>query len=182
MSTVQISENPMRKMGVEKVVVNIGVGKSGEPLQKASTILEELFSQKPSVRKAKRTIRDFGVRRGEPIGVTVTLRGEKAIEALKKLLQAKGNRLPASSFDENGSVSFGLREHIDIPGVKYKPELGIFGMNVSVFITRPGYRVRYRRRAPAKVGRSHRVSREDSMEFLKSNFGVEVVQVEGATR
>ncbi len=175
MSTIQISENPMRKMRIEKVVVNIGVGKSGEPLQKASTILQELFQQKPSVRKARKSIRDFGVRKGEPIGVTVTLRGGKAIEALKKLLQAKGSRLPASSFDKNGSVSFGLKEHIDIAGVKYKPELGIFGMNISVFVTRPGYRVMYRKRAPSKVGRAHRVNREEAIEFLKSNFGVEVV-------
>jgi len=105
----------------------------------------------------------------------VTLRGERAVEALKKLLQAKGNTLPASSFDENGSVSFGIKEHIDIPGVKYKPELGIFGMNVSVFITRPGYRVMYRRRAPSKVGHKHRVKREEAIEFMRSNFGVEVV-------
>ena len=175
MSTIQLSENPMRRMRVEKVVVNIGVGKSGEPLQRASAVLEELFAQKPSVRKAKRTIRDFGVRKGEPIGVVVTLRGEKAVEALKRLLQAEGKRLPASSFDNNGSVSFGIKEHIDIPGTKYRPEIGIFGMNVSVFITRPGYRVMYRRRASSKVGRAHRVSKEEAIEFLKSNFGVEVV-------
>jgi len=174
-TTVQITENPMRKMRIEKVVVNIGVGKSGEPLQRASMVLEELFGQKPSVRRARKTIRDFGVRKGEPIGVVVTLRGERAVEALKKLLQAKGNTLPASSFDENGSVSFGIKEHIDIPGVKYKPELGIFGMNVSVFITRPGYRVMYRRRAPSKVGRKHRVKKEEAIEFMRSNFGVEVV-------
>jgi len=174
-TTVQITENPMRKMRIEKVVVNIGVGKSGEPLQRASMVLEELFGQKPSVRRARKTIRDFGVRKGEPIGVVVTLRGERAVEALKKLLQAKGNTLPASSFDENGSVSFGIKEHIDIPGVKYKPELGIFGMDVSVFITRPGYRVMYRRRAPSKVGRKHRVKKEEAIEFMRSNFGVEVV-------
>mgnify|MGYP000119368957 FL=1 len=175
MSTIQIAENPMRKLKIEKVVVNIGVGKSGEPLQRASMVLEELFGQKPSVRKARKTIKDFGIRRGEPIGLVVTLRKEKAIEALKKLLQARGNTLPASSFDENGSLSFGIKEHIDIPGVKYKPELGIFGMNVSVFITRPGYRVMYRRRASSKVGRSHRVKKEEAIEFMKSNFGVEVV-------
>jgi len=175
MSTIQISENPMLKMRIEKVVVNIGVGKSGEPLQRASAVLEELFAQKPCVRKARKTIRDFGVRKGEPIAVVVTLRRKKAIEFLKNLLQAKGNRLPISSFDDNGSVSFGIKEHIDIPGVKYKPELGIFGMNVSVFITRAGYRVMYRRRVPSKVGGVHRVNREDAIEFLKSNFGVEVV-------
>jgi large subunit ribosomal protein L5 len=175
MSTMQIAENPMRRLKLEKVVVNIGVGKSGEPLQKASMVLEELFGQKPSVRRAKKTIKDFGIKRSEPIGVVVTLRGQKAVEALKRLLQAKGNTIPASSFDEHGSVSFGIKEHIDIPSVKYKPELGIFGMDVSVFITRPGYRVMYRRRARSKVGRAHRVKKEEAIEFMKTNFGVEVV-------
>ncbi len=174
-TTAQIAENPMRRLRIEKVVMNIGVGRSGEPLQKASSILEELFNQKPCQRKGKRSIRDFGVRRGEPIGVIVTLRGEKAVEALKRLLQAKGNRLPASSFGENGVCNFGIKEHIDIPNVKYKPELGIFGMNVCALITRPGYRVMLRRRAPSKIGRAHRVSIEDAIEFFKSNFGVEVV-------
>ncbi|RLI06761.1 50S ribosomal protein L5, partial [Candidatus Bathyarchaeota archaeon] len=61
-----------------------------------------------------------------------------------------------------------------IPGVKYDPELGIVGMDVIVNIERPGYRVARRRRAKSKIGRRHRVSREEAVEFIRSRFGVEV--------
>ncbi len=168
-------ENPMRRIKISKVVLNIGVGKSGEPLEKAAKVLEQLTGQKPSFRKAKRTIRDFGIHRKEPIGVMVTVRGEKARELLRKLLKAREDRLPPSSFDEFGNVNFGIKEHIDIPGMKYDPDIGIFGMNVCVSLERPGYRVMRRRRMRSKVGRKHRIGREEAIEFFKREFGVEVV-------
>jgi len=168
-------ENPMRRIKISKVVLNIGVGKSGEPLEKAAKVLEQLTGQKPSFRKAKRTIRDFGIHRKEPIGVMVTVRGEKAGELLRKLLKAREDRLPPSSFDEFGNVNFGIKEHIDIPGMKYDPDIGIFGMNVCVSLERPGYRVMRRRRMRSKVGRKHRIGREEAIEFFKREFGVEVV-------
>jgi len=168
-------ENPMRRIKISKVVLNIGVGKSGEPLEKAAKVLERLTGQKPSFRKAKRTIRDFGIHRKEPIGVMVTVRGEKAKELLRKLLKAREDRLPSSSFDEFGNVNFGIKEHIDIPGMKYDPDIGIFGMNVCVSLERPGYRVMRRRRMRSKVGRKHRIGREEAIEFFKREFGVEVV-------
>ena len=166
--------NPMLEPRIGKVVVNICVGRSGEPLEKAVRILEELTGQKPSIRRAKKTIRAFGIRRKEPIACMVTLRGERAEEFLRKALEAVGNRIPLRSFDEHGNFAFGIREHIDIPGVKYDPDLGIVGMDVIVNIERPGYRVARRRRAKSKIGRGHRVSREEAVEFIRSRFGVEV--------
>ena len=168
-------ENPMRRVRISKVVLNIGVGESGEPLEKAAKVLELLTGQKPSFRRAKRTIRDFGIHKREPIGVVVTVRGEKAGEVLRRLLKAKEDRLPNSSFDEFGNVNFGIKEHIDIPGMKYDPDIGIFGMNVCVSLERPGYRVMRRRRMRSKVGGKHRVGREEAIEFFKREFGVEVV-------
>ena len=76
-----------------------------------------------------------------------------------------------SCFDDKGSVSFGLKEHIEIPGVKYDPEIGIFGMNVSVLLTRPGYRVSRRLRRPTSVGGRHRVNKEEAMEFFRREIG-----------
>ena len=174
MSTMQVSQNLMCKLKIAKVVVNIGVGKSGEPLEKAKSVLQELFGQTPSLRKAKQAIRDFGIHRGEPIGVMVTLRREKSLEALKRLLKAKDMRLPSSSFDSRGNCSFGIREHIEIPGVKYRPEVGLFGMSVSVALVRPGYRVMWRRRAKSKIGHSHRINKEEAMEFFKTEFNMEM--------
>lgn len=77
---------PMLKPRIDKVVVNISVGKSGEPLEKATKVLKELTGQTPCKRKAKKTIRDFGIRRGEPMACMVTLRKQRAIEFLKKSL------------------------------------------------------------------------------------------------
>ncbi len=164
--------NPMLKPRIVKVTVNISVGESGERLQKAARVLEMLTGQKPSVRKAKRTIRDFGIRKGEPIAVMVTLRREKAIEFLKKALHAIGYKLKASQFDEFGNVSFGIKEHTLLPGVRYDPELGVFGMDVAITIERPGYRVARRRRARRPIPRRHRVTKEEAMVLLNELFGV----------
>jgi len=167
-------ENPMLRPRIGKVVVNICVGKSGEPLERAMRVLEELTGQKPCVRRAKKTIKPFGIRKGEPIACVVTLRGERAVEFLDRALEAVGRRLKASSFDEYGNFSFGIKEHIDLPGTKYDPKVGIFGMDVCVSVERPGYRIMRRKRCRAKVPRKHRVSREEAIRFIEKAFNVRV--------
>ncbi|MEM2022827.1 MAG: 50S ribosomal protein L5, partial [Archaeoglobaceae archaeon] len=78
MMELKQKENPMREIILEKVVINIGVGQSGEKHQKAQNLLERLFNQKPAVTYSKKTIKNFGIRRGEAIGLKLTLRGEAA--------------------------------------------------------------------------------------------------------
>jgi large subunit ribosomal protein L5 len=173
--SIQIVENPMKRIFVHKVVLNIGVGRSGEAVEKAKAVLKQISGQEPTLTYAKKTIRDFGIRKGEAIGVKVTLMRNRAVDVLKKLLLAKGLKLPSSSFDNEGNVSFGIKEHIEIPGIKYDPELGIFGLDVCIKLERPGYRVERRRRCPSKVGKSHRVTKEDAIKFMKEMFSVEVV-------
>lgn len=169
-------QNPMLKPRIAKVTVNICVGGATERLSKAIRVLEQITGQKPVPRRAKRTIKDFGIRKGENIAAIVTLRKEKAIEFLKKAFEAIGYRLKASSFDEFGNVSFGIREHIMIPGVKYDPEIGIFGMDVAITIERPGYRVLRRKRCRKKhIPRRHRVTKEEAMVLLHQMFGVDIV-------
>lgn len=167
-------EQPMLKPRIAKVTVNMAVGESGERLEKAFNLLEELTGQRPVKRKAKRTIREFGIRRGENIAVMVTLRKEKAIEFLKRALEAVGWKLKASSFDEFGNVAFGIAEHIQIPGTKYDPNVGIYGLDVAITVERPGYRVLRRRRARSRIPRRHRVTKEESMVFLATEFGVKI--------
>ena len=164
-----------RRVRIGKVVLNIGVGRSGEAIERARRVIEELVKQKASSRAAKKSIRDFGVHKGEPIGMMITIRGKKAPDVLKLLLQARENKIPPTSFDDFGNCSFGIKEHIEIPGVRYNPEIGIFGMNVSAVLERSGYRVSKRNRAPTKIGRNHRVGRDEAIEYFKQNFGVEVV-------
>ncbi len=167
-------ENHTLKPRIRKVTVNISVGKSGEPLEKAVRILEQLTSQRPVKRKAKKTIKDFGITKDEPISCVVTLRGEKAAEFLNKTLQAVDKKIPKEHFDNNGNFSFGVKEHIEIPGVKYVPALGIFGMDISVNLSRAGYRVKERRRAKSSIGRSHLLKPEEAMVFAKDALDVEI--------
>lgn len=168
--------NPMQRPRIEKVVVNISVGKSGEPLQKAMTVLERLVGQKPCQRAAKKSIRDWGITKGEPIACVATLRGERAIEFVRKGLDALGNRLPRSSFDVNGNFSFGIKEHIEISGVRYDPSLGIFGMDVCVTMGKLGYRVKRRHIRRSQVGRRQRLTPEEAMAFVRGTFGTEIVE------
>ncbi len=172
---IWIRDHPMRAIYIEKVVVNIGVGTSGEKLEKAAKVLEELTGQTPSLRKARKSIKEWGVRRGEPIGVMVTLRRNKAIWFLLKTLAVLDFTLRESQFDNMGNVSYGIREHILIPGVKYDPNLGIWGMDIAVRLARPGYRVMYRKRCRSKVGKNHRVTKQEAIEYFKEILGVKVV-------
>ncbi|MHA1238733.1 MAG: 50S ribosomal protein L5 [Candidatus Odinarchaeia archaeon] len=168
-------KNPMRRPRLYAVTVNIGVGSGGEKLEKALQVLEDITGQKPTPVKAKKHIRDWNVRKGERIACKVTLRGEKAREFLEKALKVVGNKLKASSFDDYGNVSFGIEEHIEIPGVSYEPELGIFGMDICITLERPGFRVKRRRIAKRKIPKRHRVTKEEAMLFLKEEFGIEIV-------
>jgi large subunit ribosomal protein L5 len=171
---VSTGHRSMREPKIGKVVINITTGQSGEPLDRAMTILENLTGQRPCTRRAKQTIRTFGIRRNEPISCMVTLRGERAEAVLRKAFQAVGNAINQRSFDRDGNFAFGIKEHIDIPGQRYNPSLGITGMDVMVTVERPGYRVARRKRGRGRVGRSQRVTRDESIEFIKSHFGVEV--------
>ncbi|MDH5267823.1 MAG: 50S ribosomal protein L5, partial [Candidatus Bathyarchaeota archaeon] len=102
-------------------------------------------------------------------------RKEKARNFLQKAFHTVDNKLSKGCFDRHGNFSFGIKEHIEIPGTKYLPELGIYGMDVSVALGRPGYRVKRRHRARSKVGLDHLLTLEDAMLFVKDEFGVEIV-------
>jgi large subunit ribosomal protein L5 len=92
-----------------------------------------------------------------------------------------GNRLRKSSFDRDGNFAFGIREHIGIPGVRYDPDLGIFGMDICVVLKKPGYRVKRRHYLKASVGKRQVLSRQEAMDYVHGAFNVDLVDVlEGA--
>lgn len=171
----RVKNHPMRQVRLEKVTVHIGVGESGDALEKARTILGELTGQKPSSQRARRTVKDFGIREGEPIACKVTLRRQKAVQFMKRALEAVGNRLSESNFDQRGNFGFGIKEHIEIPGTKYVPELGIVGLDIVATMERPGFRVKRRRIKQSKVGKSHLVTKEEAIRFVRSSLGTEIV-------
>ena len=171
----QQTENSMRKIFLSKVVLNMGVGKSGDPIEIGKKALTEITGKKPNARNAKKSQRDWGVRKGEPIGVAVTVRDNDAAELLKRLLVAKDNKISERSIDNEGNVSFGIKEHIDIPGIKYDPQIGILGLEVSVSLSRAGFNIKLRSQNKSKVGKKHRITKEDTIKFLTENFGVQIV-------
>lgn len=170
-------KNPMRRIVIDKVTINIGVGKPGEPLEKAEKLLKKLFPDKKPVRtKAKKRIEAWGIRPGLEIGVKLTLRGKEAEDALRWLLKAVNNTLKESQFDSYGNFGFGIKEYVWIPGVKYDPEIGMYGMDVIVAVKRPGYRVMWRKYKRSKIPKRHRTTKEEVIEYLKEKFGVNVIK------
>ncbi|MHC1567119.1 MAG: 50S ribosomal protein L5 [Candidatus Syntropharchaeia archaeon] len=171
-----MEENHMREVRLDKVVVNMGVGESGQRLINAERVLETVTGQKPVRTISKKTRQPFGIKKGEPIGCKVTLRGERGEEFLRKAFKINQNAMSLYGFDESGSFSFGIEEHTDFPGMSYDPEVGIFGMDVSVTLCRPGYRIKRRKVGRKKIPNSHRVKREDAIRFVQEKFGVRIVE------
>ncbi|MDP6844470.1 MAG: 50S ribosomal protein L5 [Candidatus Thalassarchaeaceae archaeon] len=169
--------NPMQTPRITKVTVNIGVGEGGNRLLLAERVLSLISGLDPVRTLSKKTNRDLGTREGFPIGCKVTIRETEHIDKfLKDAFWCRENTLPAYNWDASGNLSFGLRDYTDFPEMKYDPEIGIFGMDVNVVLERPGHRVSRRRRRKGRVGISHRVSREESLEWFQGRFGLTVVE------
>ncbi|MCD6557788.1 MAG: 50S ribosomal protein L5 [Candidatus Aenigmarchaeota archaeon] len=163
--------NPMRKIRIEKIVLNIGCGKDGN-IENAKKILESLTGRKAVVTKThKRTT--FGVGRRRPIGVMVTVR-KNAKELLMRLVEAVDKKLLVKNFDQFGNFSFGVEEYISVPGMNYDPKIGILGFDVCVTLERPGFSIK-RKSLSKKVGKKHRISREEAMDFVRS-LGIDIVE------
>lgn len=168
------TENSMRAIAVEKVTANMGVGESGEELKKAMTILSGVSNAKPVQTTCKIKQPAWGVRPGLPIGTKVTLRRGGAEKFLKGALSAKENKLSRKNFDNRGNFGFGIKEHIDLPGVKYDPKVGIRGMDILVSLARPGYRIRRRKIKKRCIRKRHAITKGEAIDFVKARFGVEV--------
>ncbi|MBR9690087.1 50S ribosomal protein L5 [Candidatus Woesearchaeota archaeon] len=167
-------ENPMRKISVEKITLNFGAGKDQNLLKKGVKLLKMISGVDPVETKTNKRIAQWGLRIGLHVGTKITLRGKEAQELLKRLLKAKDDVLSEKMFGPNGNFSFGIPEYIDIPGTKYDPDIGIMGLEVAVTITKPGYRVKQRKIRPAKIGKKHALNAQQSIEFMKKEYGIKI--------
>ena len=158
-----------RDIRVAKLVLNICTGESGDRLQKAAKVLEQLTGQQPIFGKARYTVRQWSIRRNEKISCCVTIRGEKALQLLEAGLKVKEYELLKKNFSSTGNFGFGITEHIDL-GIKYDPSTGIYGMDFYVVLDRPGYRVSKRRKCQSRVGIQHKVTNEDAMKWFQTKF------------
>ncbi|MDH7517964.1 MAG: 50S ribosomal protein L5 [Candidatus Thermoplasmatota archaeon] len=163
------------KPRIAKVTINIGVGEAGEKLSKAETVLKNITGNKPVQTLSKTTNKDWGIRKGMPIGCKVTLRKKKATDFLIEALKIRENKMADYSFDDQGNLSFGIPDHTLFKDQKYDPSIGIFGMDIAVTMEKPGYRVKHRRVNRAKIPRKHQVTREETMKYFAEEFKVEVV-------
>ncbi len=166
------NENPLRKIRIEKLTLNVGAGKNEDLLKKGLVLLQKLSPVKPIRTITQKRIPGWGLRPGLAIGCKVTIR--KDTEALlKKLATAKENTFKASSFGPNGMFSFGIHEYIDIEGLEYDPDLKIIGFEVAVSLERPGFRVKKRKMRPTTLGKTHKITKEDAIEYVQS-LGIKV--------
>ena len=168
--------NPMQEIVMDKVVINIGVGQAGERLNKAMKVIEMLTGHKPVMTVSKKTYREFNVRKGLTIGAKVTLRKKDAYEFLEKAFYAKVYKFPSYSIDKQGNAYFGISDYTEFKGLKYDPEIGIFGMDVAIVLKKKGgYRNAKRKIRRESLPEKLIIKKEETLDFLRQNFKVEVV-------
>jgi large subunit ribosomal protein L5 len=136
--------NGMQVPRLEKIVLNIGLGEAltnAKAVDAATGDLQLIAGQKPIVTRARRSIAQFRVRTGNPIGLKVTLRGERMWDFLERLTRIALPRIrdfrgvPGKSFDGRGNYSLGLREQLAFPEIDYDKVDRLRGLEISIVTT-----------------------------------------------
>jgi large subunit ribosomal protein L5 len=137
-------ENPMAVPRLAKIVVNMGMGEALANAKVLDTAVEELkaiVGQKPVITKAKKSIASFKLRQGNPIGVMVTLRGERMYEFFDRLVSVALPRVrdfrgvSPKAFDGRGNYTIGIREQLIFPEIDFNKVDKLRGMNISIVTT-----------------------------------------------
>ncbi len=137
-------ENPMAAPKLEKIVVNMGVGEAtqnAKVIDPAASEVAQITGQKPIITKARKSIAAFKVREGMPIGVMVTLRGDRMYEFFDRLVNIALPRVrdfrgvPTKSFDGRGNFTLGVRDQLIFPEIDYSKVEKMKGMNITIVTT-----------------------------------------------
>ncbi len=136
--------NVMQVPRIEKVCINVGLGEAvqnAKAVEAASNDIALISGQRPVVTRARKSIANFKVRRGMPIGLMVTLRGDRMWEFLDRLMNAALPRIrdfqgvPPDSFDGRGNYSLGIREQVIFPEIDYDKIDRVRGLQVNIITT-----------------------------------------------
>jgi large subunit ribosomal protein L5 len=136
--------NPMRVPGLEKIVINVGVGEAAKDQKLLESVVAELTQitgQKPVVTRARKAISNFGLRAGMPIGAMVTLRGARMYEFFDRLVNVAIPRIrdfrgvPNRSFDGRGNYTLGIKEQLIFPEIDYDKVNKVHGMDIVIVTT-----------------------------------------------
>jgi len=136
--------NQMQVPKLEKVVINMGIGKDNKDtkaIESAEKEISLITGQKPVITRAKKSIAGFNLRKGDICGLMVTLRGDRMWEFLDRMITVAlprvrdFNGLPPNSVDGRGSYTIGIKEHVIFPEVDYNTIYKIRGMNVTIVTT-----------------------------------------------
>lgn len=171
------NNNVMRKVRIEKITLNVGAGKDEDRLKRGVMLLKKITGINPVQTITNKRIPGWALRPGLAIGCKITLRGKKAKDLLKRLLEARGNKLTARHFDSHGNFSFGIHEYVDVPGLDYDPEIKIMGFEVAVTLERPGFHITRRKVAQQRIPRRNHIKAGEAAEFLKMEFGTQFEEV-----
>jgi large subunit ribosomal protein L5 len=137
---------PMQAPKLVKVTLNMGVGEAKQDskmLEAAMAQLADIAGQKPNIRRARKSVAAFKLREGMPVGLTATLRGERAYEFIDRLVTIAIPRLRdfrglnPRSFDGRGNYSMGIREQIIFPEIDYDAVDQVRGLDVAITTTAP---------------------------------------------
>ncbi len=168
-------EHPMRKIRVEKITFNIGAGKDQKLLDKGMKLIEQIAGEKPVKRITQKRIQAWGIRPGLPVGCKLTIRDQEKInDLLPRLLEARERILTLKMFDNLGNLSFGIPEYIDIQGAEYNPDIGIIGLQISVTLVRPGFRIKNRRLQQKSIHHNHSISKQEAIDYMKKHYQIQI--------
>jgi len=170
--TIQIKDNPMRQIRIEKVLLS--AGGTDKELEKSAKLLKLISGMKPQIIASTKRIPDFNVSPGLQVGARVTIRGKKSIDLLKNFLTVLDNTLRKKQVSEN-HFSFGIKEYIEIPGMEYQREIGIKGFNVTVVFVRPGLRIKRKKIKSGKVPKKQNIPEQEIITFMEENFSTSFV-------
>lgn len=162
-----VQENPSRKIEIEKIVLSAGA--RDKELDKAKKLLELISNMKAQILTTSKRIPNFNISPGMEVGTMVTIRGERALALLKRLLVAINNTLSEKQISQN-HFSFGIKEYIEIPGIEYQRDIGIRGFNITVDFIRHGVRVKRKKIKSGKLPKKQQVTPEEIMNYMEENF------------